>query len=58
MSNENVANVSEITKENIIKKIEELKNDLNYYSSSQENGKKQQIDAVSNTLNILIRTLK
>lgn len=51
-------NISEITKDIIIRKIEELKKDLNLYSNCQENNKKQQIDAVSNTLNILIRTLK
>ena len=32
MNNNNVASISVITKENIIKKIEELKKDLNHYS--------------------------
>lgn len=58
MNNDNANNISVITKENIVKKIEELKKDLNHYSKCQENGQKQKIDAISNTLNILIRTLK
>lgn len=50
--------IEEVNKEIVISKVNDLQKILKEYSDCQDSGRKQQIDAIISTLNILLRTLK